>query len=47
MDVSKDGKLWTRVVFPDSTPQEALDAIIGLDKSTHFISLPSVIFTIS
>jgi uncharacterized protein YuzE len=34
MDVSKDGKaIGLEIVFPESTPQEALDAIIGTSKS--------------
>jgi len=33
MDVSKDGRaLGLEIVFPESTPQEAIDAIIGRNK---------------
>jgi uncharacterized protein YuzE len=36
MDISKDGKaIGLEIVFPESTPQEALDAIIGMNKSTQ------------
>jgi uncharacterized protein YuzE len=36
MDISKDGKaIGLEIVFPESTPQEALDAIIGTSKPTQ------------
>jgi uncharacterized protein YuzE len=38
MDISKDGKaIGLEIVFPESTPQEALDAIIGMSKSTQLV----------
>jgi uncharacterized protein YuzE len=36
MDVSKDGKvIGLEIVFAESTPQEAIDAIIGASKPTQ------------
>jgi hypothetical protein len=36
MDISKDGKaIGLEIIFPESTPQEALDAIIGTGKSAQ------------
>ena len=36
MDISKDGKaIGLEIVFPESTPQEDLDAIIGTSKPSQ------------
>jgi uncharacterized protein YuzE len=39
VDVSQDGKIiGLEIIFPRSTPQEAIDAIIDADKSTNLLS---------
>ena len=39
LDISEDGKpIGLEIIFPRSTPQEAIDAILGMEKSTKFFS---------
>ena len=39
LDISEDGKpIGLEIIFPQSTPQEAIDAILGVEKSTKFFS---------
>jgi uncharacterized protein YuzE len=39
LDISKDGKIiGLEIIFPRSTPQEKIDAIIGADESIKLFS---------